>query len=232
MLTTKKINLGISIFSKVLRFFVIFYAASILAKCVWWVLSPARDSIFIEWADLDKQDKATSYINNRYPFGVIVVTKPKEAQKPRIVDQLKVTGIYLNTEKDSFAFLEYQGKSTIAKIGGDIAGSGAIVKEIRSDEIVVSIESQDVTISISAGATSATNISSSSKSGGTMFTNGQSSNNNQANNNNGSAGSSTNQQSSDDFRQRRKKLVDEFVNGNGSKGESSSSSSSNNSSDN
>ena len=52
MLTTKRINLGISILSRILRIVIIIYSASVLANCVWWVLSPANADIFIQWADL------------------------------------------------------------------------------------------------------------------------------------------------------------------------------------
>lgn len=203
MLTTKRINLSISILSRVLRFCIIFYTASILAQCIWWVVSPAKDNIFIEWADLDKQDKATGYINNRYPFGVVVVVKPKEEAKPSIVDQLRLTGVYLSSNKDSFAFLEYRGKPTLTRLGAVIGDSDATVKAINPDSITVNADGQDFTIKVSVGQASVSNnVATSNTAGSSIF--GAASQNNSSN-------SQSNNGSSEDFKQRRKKLIEEYT---------------------
>lgn len=214
MLTTKKINLGISVISRVVRVALILYAAAILANCVWWVLSPADTNVFIQWADLDTKDKVTSYINNRYPLGIVVVAKPKEKERPRVADQLKLTGVYLNTARDSFAFLEYQGKPTVARLGAEIGTSGAVVKSINAESIVVYADEQDVTINVSNGGATqqgAPNGPFGSSNGGnpdTMFGSNRYGNNNPQNNENNS-GSSSNQ-AIEDFRQQRRKVLEEF----------------------
>lgn len=212
MLTNKRINIGISVISRVLRIVIILYSASILANCVWWILSPADTNVFIQWADLDNRDKITSYINNRYPFGVIVVAKPKEKaqeQRPRVADQLKLTGVYLNTAHDSFAFLEYQGKPIVARVGAEIGNSGAIVKSINVDSIVISADDQDATIKVTTGGvTQASSVPPSSGSNNvnpdTMFGN-RSGNNVQNNDNNSSSN-----QAIEDARQQRMRFLEEY----------------------
>jgi len=213
MLTTKRINLGISVISRALRIILILYSASILANCVWWVLFPAEANVFIQWADLDTRDKVTSYINNRYPFGIVVIAKPKEKERPRIVDQLKLTGVYLNTAKDSFAFLEYQGKPIVARIGAEIATSGAIVKSINVDNIVVFADDQDATIKVTTGGAQSSGApstfgASNNSNPDTMF--GNRPGNNPQNNYNNQTSSSSNSQAIEDFRQQRRRVLEEF----------------------
>lgn len=199
MLTTKRINLGISILSKVLRVFIILYSASILANCVWWILSPGSSDIFVQKSYLDIRDKASRYIDNRSPFGIVVV-KVKVQEKPRITDQLKLTGVYLNTDKDSVAFLEYQGKPMISHSGAKIGDSDATLKSISASNIIVTSDDQDVTIQITpgGGAKASNNQSSSRNSPDTMF-GGRSSN----------SGSSSNQ-NIDEFRQQRKRAIEGY----------------------
>jgi type II secretory pathway component PulC len=207
MLTTKRINLGISILSRILRVFIILYSAAILANSVWWILSPANTDIFVQQPSLDIRDKQTSYIKNNAPFGVVVV-KVKVQEKPRIVDQLKLTGVYLNTDKDSFAFLEYQGKPVIARIGGKIANTDATIKSITASNIVVNADDQDVTMKITAGGATqaASGQQGGAKNPSTLFGNRGGSFGG-ANTENTSASS---QQNIEDFRQRRKKMLEEY----------------------
>jgi len=148
MLTTRKINLAISILCIGLRYFFIFYSAVIIANSIWWLFSPSRSDIYVEWTDPDRTDKSASYAINRYPFGVIVIPKEVEAPKPRIVDKLKLTGVYLNTPVDSIAFLEYESKPLIVKQGQIIGSSDAILKSIKDDSIVVTENGNDATINI------------------------------------------------------------------------------------
>jgi type II secretory pathway component PulC len=223
MLTTKRVNLWILILSKTIRFFLIFYSAFILAKCVWWLISPANVDIFIQWADLDKHDKATSYITNRYPFGVIIAPKAEKIEKPQIIDQLKLTGVYLNTDRDSFAFLEYQGKPVIVRKGGAIAGSDAIVEEINESNVVVNADNVDTTISVSSGSASSNVVAAPSGSVNSNSRNSMFGGNNSATSGRGYQNSGvvpppqpqtsppSLQSSSEEFKQKRKKIIDEFV---------------------
>ncbi|MCC2644256.1 MAG: hypothetical protein K0R49_193 [Burkholderiales bacterium] len=196
MLTTKRINTGISILSQVLRIFLILFTASILANCVWWILSPSNNGIFVQRSYLDVRDKATRYIDNRAPFGVVVV-KPKVQEKPRITDLLKLTGVYLNTAKDSFAFLEYQGKPVIAHTGVKISDSDAVIKTINPSSIIVRSDDQDVTIYLTTGGGTKSQLQSGAKNGQeTMFGN--------------SGDNSRSSNPREDFMQQRKKLIDNY----------------------
>ncbi|MCC2626119.1 MAG: Type secretion system protein [Burkholderiales bacterium] len=213
MLTTKRINIGISIISRILRVVIILYSASLLANCIWWLLSPSDADIFVQQPSLDTRDRATTYINNNSPFGIIVV-KAKVTEKPRIIDQLKLTGVYLNTNKDSFAFLEYQGKPTIARQGAQVAGSEATIKSISPSSIVVNSDGEDVTIKITAGSAAQTannNQTGQRNNPGTLFGGRGSFNDiNSPQHNTGSGQQSSQQQSIEDFKQRRQKMMDEY----------------------
>ena len=207
MLTTKRINLGITILSRILRIFIILYTASILANCVWWMLSPANTDIFVQQPSLDIRDKQTSYIKNNSPFGVVVV-RSKVEEKPKIVDQLKLTGIYLNTNKDSFAFMEYQNKPIIARMGAKIADTDATIKSISPSSIVVNADGQDVTIKITAGgATQSASQTGAKNSPAAAAMFGSHGGNPMGGTENTS---SANPQNMEDFRQRRKKVLDEY----------------------
>lgn len=207
MLTTKRINLGIFVLSRIARFVIIFYTAVILAKTIWWILSPADSRIFIQWADLDVHDKATAYIANRNPFGIIVVTKPKEKEKPRVVDQLKLTGVYLNTNKDSFAFLEYQGKPMVIRMGGKISDSGAVVKSIGPESIVVNADDQEATVHVTSGSASqgGSTAGGSNNAPATMF--GNRNGNLPANNMNNNSNPN---QAAEEFRDQRRRMMEEY----------------------
>lgn len=156
MLTTRKINVIILLSSVILRYFFVFYIAVVLAKCVWWVVSPARSDIYVEWTDPDRSDNAANYIINRYPFGMVMVPKAVVAPKPRIADKLKLTGVYLSSKANSIAFLQYESKSIIVKPGQVIANSDAILESISDDSIVVSENGLDATIGIAYVAFPAT----------------------------------------------------------------------------
>lgn len=149
MLTTKKISFAISALCVGLQYFFIFYSAVIIANGIWWLLSPSRSNIYVEWIDPDRADKSANYIINRYPFGIVVVPKVVEAAKPRIVDQLKLKGIYLNTPSDSIALVDYESKPIILKTGQFIGSSDAILKLINNDSIVVTENGVDATIKMS-----------------------------------------------------------------------------------
>ncbi len=215
MLTTKRINVGISIISRILRVVIILYAASLLANCVWWLLSPSNADIFVQQPSLDTRDRATAYINNNSPFGIVVV-KAKVVEKPRIIDQLKLTGVYLNTAKDSFAFLEYQGKPIIARSGAPVAGSDATIKSIDASSIVINSESEDFTIRITAGSSTQAGASNNQQPGqksnpGTLFGGrGSFNDTNPGQNSSGAGQPRSQQQNIEDFKQRRQKMIEEY----------------------
>ena len=163
MITTKKINIGISLTSKILRLAIVFYFAVLLADGVWWMLNPAKSDFYIEKFDLDQSDKASNYIVSRYPMGIITV--PKEAAKPRIVDQVKLTGVYASDSKNSIAFLEYNGKPMIVSLGSSINGQ-ANIKSINATSIVVVEDGVEATINLSSGAASGGGAAASSNNNG------------------------------------------------------------------
>lgn len=134
--------------SFLLRLFIIFSTAVILAKIVWWIFVPTNPDVYVESANFDQQDKITSYIVNRYPFGVVAVAAAEDKPKPSIISQLKLTGVYLNTDSDSFAFVTYQDKSLVIRQSESIADTGLILKQVRTDSIVVTMNNSDSIINL------------------------------------------------------------------------------------
>jgi type II secretory pathway component PulC len=211
MITTKKINLGISFTSKALRLGVVFYFAVLLANCVWWLLSPAKADFYIEKSDLDKSDKSSNYIVTRYPMGVI--TAPKEAEKPRIVDQVKLTGVYASDPQHSIAFIEYSGKPMIIRQGKTIDGQ-ATLKIVKPTSIVVVENGVEATINISSSPSvggiagthaapgGASSLFNSNQYNPPSSNTQQSYNNNQPNNDQGAM---------NDYQDKRRKMMEEIM---------------------
>ncbi|MFN8770298.1 MAG: hypothetical protein ACK5Z5_04985 [Neisseriaceae bacterium] len=144
----KHVNLLISLASKIFTFLVIFYSAVLLAKFVWWVFSPSTSDIYIEKADVNIFENSGKFLVNRSPFGVVL--GPPVQEKPAIASQIKLTGLYYNTPKNSIAFYEYNNKSYIAKIGDAIGGT-ATLKSISASGIVIAENSVDADVNLSRG---------------------------------------------------------------------------------
>ena len=129
----KKINLGLKIALILLNFTMLISLAWISSNAFWWIFSPLATDPYANTASINQYDRSIKYINNRAPFGVIVIEKPKiEA----VSDNIKLTGIYLNTIKDSIAFLEVNKKPIIAKIGEEIV-LGTKIEMIKADRVIL-----------------------------------------------------------------------------------------------
>lgn len=206
MITTKKINIGISFISRTLRVAIVLYFAVLLANVVWWTLNPTHSDHYIEKFDLDQSDKFSNYITNRYPMGII--TAPKEVAKPRIVDQIKLTGVYASDPQHSIAFLEYSGKPMIVRLGGSINGQ-ANVKLINPTSIVIIEDGVEATISIISGSGSGGGSASNSTNSGMPSIFG--SQGNPPSQPYYSQPSVNEQNSSDDYREKRRRMMEEMM---------------------
>jgi len=206
MITTKKINIGISLTSKILRLVIVFYFAILLAQSIWWILSPSRTDFYMEKFDLDQADKSSSYIINRYPMGLI--TTPKEAARTRIIDQIKLTGVYASDPGHSIAFIEYGNKPIIVRQGKFIDGQ-AQVKSINPDGIVIVEDGVEATVNISSTSASGNGSAPNSTSSGmptSIFGAGANPTAPQPYYN-----QSNEQGSTDDYREKRKKMMEEIM---------------------
>jgi type II secretory pathway component PulC len=142
------VNQTIRALSITLRFATIVATASLLARICWWAMNPLGydtvDSIANSYV---KPDIVAQDITNRAPFGVVTVEK---APVPTIADKLKVVGVYAAGPKNSIAFIQIDGKNSIAAIGESVMD--ATVKAINSDGIVLVEKGQSVTINISSAS--------------------------------------------------------------------------------
>ncbi len=205
---TKNLNTFILTASQTLNIAVIMLFAVILARLVWWVVNPTFSEVYMERSSTVQNDDI-KFIINRYPFGVIAKEKKAEKVVPHIVDQIKLVGVYVNTQKDSIAFIQIGDKTQTVKIGAAILGN-ATLKAVNPDSIIVSEGGNDATVSLSSG------------SGSSGDSNGGSNNNMNSNiphmrpdarqynpnHGNNSQMPSTN---SDEFKERRRKIVEEFA---------------------
>ena len=206
----KQVNLGISIASRVMRYFIIFYSAVLLAKFVLWVFTPNISEIYHDKFNLLAFETSGKFIMNRAPFGVILAPPPDAAPPvPTIVSQMKLTGVYVNTLKNSMAFYELDKKSYIAKIG-DTIGSSAVLKSISANGIVVSENGLDGEVKMSGGDGTAQAPTSQSNTNNSVFNNSNYQPPAQ-NNSNPSMQNQQNEQQPDDFAERRRKLMEEFT---------------------
>ncbi len=147
------INQTIRALSAALRVGTIIAIASLLAKICWWLMNPlGYDTVDSIASTYVKSDVLAQDITNRAPFGVVTVEK---AAVPTIADQVKVVGVYAAGPKNSIAFLQIDGKNSIAAIGENVLD--ATVKAINSDGIVLIQKGQSVTINLSSASGNSAN---------------------------------------------------------------------------
>lgn len=219
------VNQTIRALSTTLRVVTIIAIASLLARICWWLMNPlGYDTIDSIASSYVKPDIVAQDITNRAPFGVVTVEK---APVPTIADKLKVVGVYAAGPQNSIAFLQIDGKNSIAAIGESVMD--ATVKAINSDGIVLVEKGQSVTINISSASGNNANAPSTSTSGGDHSTSTansyipqansanstNSANNGQANSNaqNASPSASTpppSGQDEDSIADKRRKMIEAF----------------------
>lgn len=203
---TKKLNTIILLTTKTLNFIIIMFFAVILARLVWWVANPTLNDVYIEKSLTNQRDDSVKYIVNRYPFGVVSKHKEEQVAAPKVVDQIKLVGVYLNTLKASVAFIEISGKTQLYNINSVILGNSKL-KAINSDSIVVTEDGNDATVRLGGGSAGSGNVNSSNITSSVMpymrNDTHQSTSTNQGNQN-----TSIN---SDEFKDRRRKMMEEFA---------------------
>ena len=147
----KRLNLGLNIASVMLNFIMLISLAWISSNAFWWMFSPLATDPYIYTPPVNQYDSSIKYINNRAPFGIIIVEKPKVEV---VNDNIKLTGIYLNTIKDSIAFLEVNNKPVIAKIGDEIL-PGTKIETINATKIVLNSNGTSQDLELEKGSTEA-----------------------------------------------------------------------------
>ena len=224
------INQTIRALSAALRVGTIIAIASLLAKICWWLMNPlGYDTIDSIASTYVKSDILAQDITNRAPFGVVTVEK---AAVPTIADQVKVVGVYAAGPNNSIAFLQIDGKNSIAAIGESVLD--ATVKAISSNGVVLVEKGQSVTINLSSASGNSANTPNTPTNGGDHSTSTansyipQASNTNTANNNQPSGNSSTANPSStppppsgqdeDSIADKRRKMIEAFQKQNSNNG--------------
>ncbi len=145
---TKNLNDNIVTACRILNVLLILYFAILSAHVVWWVLSPTVPEVYLTKGGVKTFDNSVKSIINRIPFGEIVV---KESAVAVVKDDIKLTGVYLNTSKDSIAFLEVNKKPMIVKLGDQIV-PGTFLKSIYPESIVITQDSSDITMGLDKGS--------------------------------------------------------------------------------
>lgn len=146
-MNSKSLNQNILIISQVLNLLIIIFFAVILAKFIWWIITPSITEVYVEKTTVSQFDNSVKYVINRHPFGIMVENK---APLPSIMEKIKLSGVYLNTSKNSIAFFDIDSKHVIAKIGDDIA-EGVILKSIKGNKAIVLFQGQELAILLSGG---------------------------------------------------------------------------------
>lgn len=139
----KQINTIIGISSKIINFLIIFYVAVLLARISWWVISPSVFDIYVAKSNINAFDNSVKFVVNRAPFGIVVAPPPPP--KPTIASEIKITGLYLSSPKDSIVFYQLHDKPYIAKIG-DTIGDDTVLKAFSDNGIIVSENNVEVEI--------------------------------------------------------------------------------------
>lgn len=150
---TRKINNTISIASHSSAFLMKMWCAVLLAKFIWWIITPAYNEVYVDRVKINQKDSSVKYIINRYPFGEVVVIKAKDVAAPEFSTLVKLHGVYVSGS-DSIAFIEYSDKNKAVRINGNISPSISITK-ISPDSIVITQNGVDAIIRLTQSTTSA-----------------------------------------------------------------------------
>lgn len=158
---TRKVNNTILITSYAAKFIMQMGFAVLLAKLIWWTVTPAYNQAYVDRVRINQKDTSVKYIINRYPFGEVVIIQHKD-ETPLFSTLVKLHGVYVNGD-DSMAFLNYSGKSQAVKVGGHIS-SDIVLTKVEPDAVEISQNGTNATIKItksddmqSAGAFSRSN---------------------------------------------------------------------------
>lgn len=142
----KNINSLINILSKIVYYAMILYIAVIFSHLFWWIFAPENPKIDYNTFSIKAFDNAEKFVVNRNPFGIMVESKPNAEVKPTIASLIKITGLYVNDEKNSFVFYQLNGKNNLAKIGDKL--DTAVIKTIKSNGIVITENGNDFNIDL------------------------------------------------------------------------------------
>lgn len=135
----KRLNFWLNIGLSTLNYVLVIILAMICSNAFWWLFNPIQTTPYANTSPLKEFDNSIKYVTNRAPFGVIVVEKPKVEI---VSDNIKLTGIYLNTVQNSIAFLEVNKKPTIVKVGEEIIPGTKLVA-IENNKIVINSGNSD-----------------------------------------------------------------------------------------
>jgi hypothetical protein len=201
---TKNLDAGILVSSKIINLIVLLMAAWLLAKATWWVTNPIDADVYVDKTAITQFDNSVKYIINRYPFGVIA--EQKAAKAPAIAAQLKLTGIYLNTPKNSIAFFELNGKHLLLKIGDKI-DSAVTLKSIDDNSVVITDESGETTIRMTTGGGSSAEVKNAPQNSN-FYSNSYNNQQPPLSTTNNNSNSSNN---NSDAQEKRRKLIEEYM---------------------
>ncbi len=149
---TKKINLSISVTSKVLKVIITYYFAILVAYIFWWIFQPSATIVYMQRPSYNHYNDIAKFIINRHPFGVMI--NPIAPSKPQIINLIKLTGVYATDQNNSIAFIEYESKSLILKIGNKINSTTSITK-ITPQNVTIVENGNSSVITLSRGDSSA-----------------------------------------------------------------------------
>lgn len=142
----RNINNNIVVVSKIANFLIKIGYAIVLSNLIWWMVTPAFNDVYVNRVRISIKDDPVRYITNRYPFGEIIVVKPRSIIPP-FSTLVKLHGVYVNGS-DSMAFINYNGKNMAIQVGNSF-GDDIKMTSISPESIVISQNKVDATIKIS-----------------------------------------------------------------------------------
>ena len=206
---TRKINNSILISAHSSRFFLQMWCAILLAKFVWWIITPAYNEVYVDRVRINQKDSSVKYIINRYPFGEVVIVKAKD-NTPAFSTLVKLHGVYMSGD-DSMAFVEFNDKNKAVRIDGKISPNISLTK-VLPDSIIITQNGVDATIKLTRSAAVANSSSFGANNLGRMSGYQPPNNlNNTSDNTNLGAGSASIPNTPSDLMEKRKELIEKFA---------------------
>jgi Tfp pilus assembly protein PilP len=180
------------------------WCAVLLAKLIWWIITPAYNEVYVDRVRINQKDNSVKYIINRYPFGEVVIVKPKD-MTPAFGTLVKLHGVYVSGS-DSMAFIVYNDKSQAIKVGDNISATISLT-QVLPDSIIITQNGVDATIKMTKSNAVVNNNS--NRTFNYQNSNQNNLNNSPDNTNNASALNGSN--NTNDLIEKRKELIEKFA---------------------
>ncbi len=141
-IVTKPININniINILYNLFYTLIIIYVANNIAHFGIWLIYPSNNNIYVANSSITDFDNSVKFLMNIHPFGVIVDNINTDNNS--LSQSIKLTGLYADNTKNSFAFFTSNNKTIFVKLGDSLPqiNPKLILNEVGSNYVILKTE--------------------------------------------------------------------------------------------